>query len=52
MDFNTVITTCPYCACGCGLCLEVLDGRIVRHFALKNEPYEQRETLHQGLECA
>ena len=29
MDFTTTHTTCPYCACGCGLLLEVLDGRIV-----------------------
>ena len=29
MEFKTVLTTCPYCGCGCGLLLEVLDGRLV-----------------------
>ena len=29
MDYRTVLTICPYCGCGCGLCLEVLDGEVV-----------------------
>ena len=29
MDYKTVLTICPYCGCGCGLCLEVLDGEVV-----------------------
>jgi predicted molibdopterin-dependent oxidoreductase YjgC len=28
MDYKNVLTTCVYCGCGCGLYLEVLDGRI------------------------
>jgi predicted molibdopterin-dependent oxidoreductase YjgC len=28
MDYKNVLTTCIYCGCGCGLYLEVLDGRI------------------------
>jgi formate dehydrogenase alpha subunit len=27
---NTVNTVCPYCGCGCTLCLDVKDGRVVR----------------------
>lgn len=27
MDYRTILTTCTYC--GCGLYLEVLDGRII-----------------------
>ena len=29
MEFKTVLTTCPYCGCGCGMLLEVLDGKLV-----------------------
>ncbi len=29
MEFKSVLTTCPYCGCGCGLLLEVLDGKLV-----------------------
>jgi predicted molibdopterin-dependent oxidoreductase YjgC len=29
MDYKNVLTTCVYCGCGCGLYLEVLDGRII-----------------------
>ena len=27
---TTVQTTCSFCSCGCGICLELKDGRIVR----------------------
>jgi predicted molibdopterin-dependent oxidoreductase YjgC len=29
MDYHNVLTTCIYCGCGCGIYLEVLDGRII-----------------------
>lgn len=29
MNYETVLTTCTYCGCGCGLLLEVLDGEVV-----------------------
>jgi len=29
LSYETVVTTCTYCGCGCGLLLEVLDGRVV-----------------------
>jgi len=29
MDYQTVLTICPYCGCGCSLYLEVLNGRAV-----------------------
>jgi len=28
MEYKNVLTTCIYCGCGCGLYLEVVDGRI------------------------
>jgi predicted molibdopterin-dependent oxidoreductase YjgC len=38
MNFKSVITTCPYCACGCGLSLEVLDEQIVQTLPSRNSP--------------
>ena len=29
MEYRNVLTTCVYCGTGCGLYLEVLDGRVV-----------------------
>ncbi len=29
MNYKTVMSTCPYCGCGCGLYLEVIDGHLV-----------------------
>lgn len=38
MDYKTILTTCPYCACGCGMILEVMEGRIVNVFPSKTSP--------------
>lgn len=29
MNYKTVLTVCPYCGCGCGIYLEVLDSEVV-----------------------
>ncbi len=29
MNYETVLTTCTYCGCGCGLLLQVLDGEVI-----------------------
>jgi predicted molibdopterin-dependent oxidoreductase YjgC len=29
MEYKFVLTTCPYCGCGCEMLLEVLDGKLV-----------------------
>lgn len=29
MDYQTVLTTCTYCGCGCNMYLEVLDGKVI-----------------------
>ncbi len=29
LTYETVLTTCTYCGCGCGLLLEVLDGEAI-----------------------
>jgi len=28
MDYETVMSVCPYCGCGCGLYLELIDGHL------------------------
>jgi len=38
MDFRTVLTTCPYCAVGCNLLLQVLDGQIIGTLPAKTGP--------------
>jgi len=48
MDFRTVITSCPYCACGCGLGLEVLDGRIVGTVPSKTSPTNRGKLCIKG----
>ncbi len=38
MDYQTIATTCPYCGCGCGMLLEVLDGNILGVLPEKDHP--------------
>ena len=39
--FKTVLTTCGYCGCGCGLYLEVLDGQLVGAKPCKTDSVSQ-----------
>ncbi len=48
MDYRSIVTTCPYCACGCGLVLEVLDGRIVCTLPSKTSPTNQGKLCIKG----
>ena len=41
MDYKSVLTTCGYCGCGCGLYLEVLDGELVGTMPSKTDPVSQ-----------
>ena len=41
MNYETVLTTCTYCGCGCGLLLEVLDGEIMGTLPQKSHPVNQ-----------
>ena len=41
MDYKTVLTTCGYCGCGCGLYLEVLDGELIGTMPCKTDPVSQ-----------
>ncbi|SMC27363.1 Molybdopterin oxidoreductase [Desulfacinum hydrothermale DSM 13146] len=48
MDYRSVLTTCPYCGCGCGLYLEVVDGRIVQTLPSKTSPVNRGRLCIKG----
>jgi len=48
MDYRTVLTTCTYCGCGCGLYLEVLDGRAVNTIPSKTSPVNEGKLCVKG----
>jgi len=41
LSYETIITTCTYCGCGCGLLLQVLDGEIVGTLPQKDHPINE-----------
>ena len=41
MEYKTVLTTCGYCGCGCGLYLQVLDGQLVGAEPCKTDSVSQ-----------
>jgi predicted molibdopterin-dependent oxidoreductase YjgC len=41
VEYRNVLTTCPYCGAGCGLNLQVLDGRLVGVLPAKTHPISQ-----------
>ena len=48
MEFKTVKTTCPYCGCGCGFFLEVMDGKLVGTTPSKTSPINQGKLCIKG----
>jgi predicted molibdopterin-dependent oxidoreductase YjgC len=48
LDFKTVLTTCTYCGCGCGLYLQVLDGRIIGTLPSKTSPVNEGKLCVKG----
>lgn len=48
MEFKTVLTTCPYCGCGCGLLLEVLDGKVIGTLPSKTSPVNEGKLCVKG----
>ena len=48
MEFKTVLTTCPYCGCGCGLLLEVLDGKLIGTLPSKTSPVNEGRLCVKG----
>lgn len=48
MEFKTILTTCPYCGCGCGLLLEVLDGKLIGTLPSKTSPVNEGKLCVKG----
>jgi predicted molibdopterin-dependent oxidoreductase YjgC len=48
LSYETVLTTCTYCGCGCGLLLEVLDGEVVGTLPQKDHPINQGSLCIKG----
>ncbi|MFO7773055.1 MAG: formate dehydrogenase subunit alpha [Dehalococcoidia bacterium] len=42
---TVVRTTCPFCGCGCGICLEVKDGQVVRVMP------DKESSVNNGMLC-
>lgn len=52
MEYRNVPTTCVYCGTGCGLNLQVLDGRIVGVLPAKGHPVSDGRLCVKGWNAA
>ncbi|RLA95259.1 MAG: hypothetical protein DRG25_00690 [Deltaproteobacteria bacterium] len=48
MNFKNVPTVCPYCGCGCGIILQVLDGEIINIVPSKSSPVNEGKLCIKG----
>jgi predicted molibdopterin-dependent oxidoreductase YjgC len=48
MTYQVVPTICPYCGCGCGIALQVLDGRLIGTLPLKTAPVNEGKLCLKG----
>jgi len=48
VNYETVLTTCTYCGCGCGLLLEVLDGEVLGTLPPKDHPINEGKLCIKG----
>ncbi len=48
MEYKNVLSTCVYCGTGCGLYLQVLDGKIVGTLPVKGHPVSEGKLCIKG----
>lgn len=48
LNLKAVPTLCPYCGCGCGILLEILDGKLIGTFPLKTAPVNEGKLCLKG----
>jgi predicted molibdopterin-dependent oxidoreductase YjgC len=48
MDFRPILTTCPYCAVGCNLLLQVLNDQITSTLPAKTGPSNEGSLCIKG----
>ncbi|UCD92770.1 MAG: formate dehydrogenase subunit alpha [Methanobacteriota archaeon] len=51
MKYESVPSICPYCGCGCGILLQVLDGELVGVLPEKNHPINNGSLCIKGWNC-
>ncbi len=52
MNYQNVLTTCPYCGAGCTLYLQVLDGELVGVLPDKEHPISRGKLCIKGWNAA
>lgn len=48
MEYQNVLTTCPYCGAGCAIYIQVLDGEIVGILPVKEHPISRGQLCIKG----
>jgi len=48
VDYRNVLTTCIYCGCGCGIYLQVVDGKVVGSQPVKGHPISEGKLCIKG----
>jgi predicted molibdopterin-dependent oxidoreductase YjgC len=48
VEYKNVLTTCVYCGCGCGIYLQVLDGRVVGTLPVKGHAINEGKLCIKG----
>ena len=48
MNYKVIPSICPYCGCGCGIALEVLDDKIINTLPLKTSPVNEGKLCLKG----
>jgi predicted molibdopterin-dependent oxidoreductase YjgC len=48
VEYRNIPTTCVYCGCGCGVYLQVLDGKIVGTLPVKGHPISEGKLCIKG----
>ncbi len=48
MEYRNVLTVCPYCGAGCGLYIQVLDGKIVGVLPAREHPVSRGKLCIKG----
>lgn len=48
MNYKVIPSVCPYCGCGCGIALEILDGKLINTLPLKTSPVNEGKLCLKG----
>jgi formate dehydrogenase alpha subunit len=51
MKYENVPSICPYCGCGCGILLQVMDGKLVGVLPSKTHPINHGTLCIKGWNC-